>query len=227
MADRALLGELVFSRELYPRHDLSEGNLRRLRQVRESGREFDPVIACRQTKVLIDGAHRWTVARQRGDPGIAVEWRDYASDAERFEAAARLNCVHGLSLTSHDRLRVIEIGTRLGLKEAQVADALAVSTAYLRALAPRYATVAQAAGDDGATLRRVPLKASVRHLSGQVITPEQEREIMGSAPGSSYLLLVRQLLHAVELDLLPPRDQHPALHVELARLSAAITAAEG
>lgn len=226
MTDRAALDDLLFQRDLYPRHDLSDGNLRRLAQVREAGREFDPVIACRQTRVIIDGAHRWTVARRRGDPDIAVEWRDYDSDAERFEAAARLNSVHGLALSSHDRLRVIEIGEHLGLKEVQIADALAMSTAGLRALRPRYATVREAAEDGGErySYRRVPLKASVRHLSGQEITPGQEQEIMGSAPGASYLLLVRQLTRAIELGLLPPPGQHPVLHAELAALALKITA---
>lgn len=225
MPEQVLLDELVFQRDLYPRHDLSDGNLRRLAQVRDAGRAFDPVIACRQTRIIIDGAHRWTAARRRGDPDIAVEWRDYDSDAERFEAAARLNSVHGLALSSHDRLRVIEIGEHLGLKEVQIADALAMSTAALRALKPRYATVREAAEKGTEELRRrVPLKASVRHLSGQEITPAQEREIMGSAPGSSYLLLVRQLLHAVDLGLLPDREQHPVLYQELAQLALRITA---
>jgi hypothetical protein len=222
--ERVPLDDLVFQRTLYPRHDLSEGNLRRLAQVREAGREFDAIIACRTTRVIIDGAHRWTVARQRGDTDIATEWRDYATDAERFEAAARLNCVHGLALSSHDRLRVIEIGESLGLKEIQLADALAMSTVALRALRPRFATVREALDGGGELRRKVPLKASVRHLSGTEITPEQEQGIMGDAPGSSYLLLVRQLVHAIDLDLLPPRELHPALYEELAQLAVKIAA---
>lgn len=224
MPDRVALDELVFRRDIYPRQDLSDGNLRRLGQVREAGREFDHVIACRETKVIIDGAHRWTVARRRGDPDISVEWRDYTSDAERFEAAARLNCMHGLALSSHDKLRVIEIAEKLGLKEVQIADALAMSTTSLRALKPRYATVLEAMASGGELRRRVPLKASVRHLSGQEITLAQEQEIMGSAPGASYLLLIRQLARAIDLNLLPVREQHPALYQELTQLALKITA---
>lgn len=225
MSDRVQLDELVFRRDLYPRHDLSDGNLRRLNMVREAGREFDAVVACRDTRIIIDGAHRWTISRQRGDADIAVEWRDYGSDAERFESAARLNCVHGLALSSHDRLRVIDIGEQLGLKEVQIADALAMSASALRALKPRFATVREAAANGSGEFRRkVPLKASVRHLSGQEITREQEAEIMGSAPGASYLLLIRQLAHAIDLSLLPAREQHPVLYQELTQLALKITA---
>ncbi len=224
MVSRVALDQLVYRADLYPRHDLSEGNLARLRQVRDAGREFDPVIGCQETRMLIDGRHRLTVARQRGDPDIAVEWREYADDAARVEASMRLNSNHGLSLTSHDRLRAIEIGERVGLREVQIADALAISTSYLRSIKPRYATVAEALENGGELRRKVPLKASVRHLQGQEITQEQEREIMGSAPGNSYLLAVRQLIRAIDLDLLPPREQHPALYGELTQLALKITA---
>lgn len=224
MPSRVALDQLVFRADLYPRQDLSEGNLARLRQVRDAGREFDPIIGCQETRIIIDGRHRWTVARQRGDADVAVEWREYADDAARFEAATRLNSVHGLSLTTHDRLRVIEIGERLGLKEMQLADALATTVSQLRSIKPRFATVVEALENGGELRRKVPLKASVRHLSGQQITQDQEHEIMGSAPGNSYLLAVRQLIRAIDLDLLPPPVQHPALYQDLTQLALKITA---
>lgn len=225
MTERILLDDLILDKKLYPRHGVSPGNVARLRQVRAAGRELDPVIVCSSTRVVIDGWHRITAARQAGDPSILAELRDYSSDAERFEAAARLNTSHGLALTSYDRLRVLEIGEQLGLGDVQLADALAISTSYLRSIRPRFATVSEALADGGELRRqRVALKASVRHLSGEEITRAQAAEIEGSAPGTSYLLVTRQLSRAISLGLLPPREQHPALHDDLRKLAELIIA---
>ncbi len=223
MPERVALDALVLRRDLYPRQDLSEGNISRIKQIRDAGKKMDPIVACRNTNIILDGAHRVTEARRRGDPDIEVEYRDYTTDADRFDAAVRLNTNHGLSLTPHDRLRCIEIGQTLGVREMDLADALAVSTTYLRSIKPRFATVTEATEEGGILRRKVPLKGSVRHLSGADITREQEREILGGAPGTPYLMAVRQLIRAFDLDLLPPLEQHPALWEDLAVLGGRIT----
>ena len=126
----------------------------------------------------------------------------------------------GLKLGQEDSLKVIEISERLGLKEIDIAGMLRTSIAYLRVLKPRYATV-QGAVEGVKELRRIPLKGSVRHLAGQTISAEQANA-MARAPGPSYLLSVNQVLDALNYDLLPPEDNHPALWDSLRTLAQKI-----
>jgi hypothetical protein len=226
VSERVALGDLVFDRGLYPRNDISDFNVRRLRLIRDSGRVLDPIVADRNTRVILDGVHRWTEARQRGDTDIATEWRECGSDAERFEVAVRLNTNHGVSLTPHDRLRVIEIGAALGLRDVDLADALAVSTSFLRAIKPRVAIAVVTDADGNLRRDRVNLKGSVRHMSGRDdLTAAQAAEIQHGAPGNSYLMLIRQLTRALDLRLLPSRDTHPVLWADLQALATRIRAA--
>ena len=145
-----------------------------------------------------------------------------------FRDACLLNSAHGLNFTARDKLKVIEVGQKFGLKELDFAMLLRTSESYIKAIMPRYA---QAPTDEKAKkFEKVPLKASTRHLSGKTITPQQADAIKGNAPGTSYLLVTRQLISALENDLLPPQGEHPVLWNELARLAQlleAVTATVG
>jgi ParB-like nuclease domain len=209
------VASLEFDRDLYPRIDVSEYHVSEIVRAMDGGHSLPPVIADRKTRKLVDGTHRWHAAIRKEVQEIAVEWRDYADEAEMFKDACLLNSAHGLNFTSRDRLKVIEIGQKFGLKDVDFSLLLRTSTSYVQAIMPRIANVP----GNGGRIERVPLKASVRHLSGQTITPEQADAIKGNAPGTSYLLVARQLISAVEHDLLPPPDQHPVLWQELAKLA--------
>jgi hypothetical protein len=127
----------------------------------------------------------------------------------------------GLKLSTHDMLKCMQVcQEEFGMKEIDMSTCLRTSIAHLRTLKPRYATVKDAAGDVQ-KLRRVPLKASVRHLSGTAITPVQE-QAMSSAPGVSYLLITNQLLDAMKYSLLPPEDRHQVLWQKLRELANAV-----
>jgi hypothetical protein len=152
-----------------------------------------------------------------GAPTIAAELRDYADDAERVKAAVTLNAAHGLPFREADRLKIIAMGESLGFKELDLAGMLRTSLEHVRALKPRYATVDRAFTAAGGKLQKIPLKGSVRHLAGETISVEQA-DAMSAAPGSSYMLGVRQLRDAIQYDLLPPPDKHPALWAELKTL---------
>jgi hypothetical protein len=226
MSELVPVAELNLDMGLYPRNSVSEAHVTELARVMEGGHELPAIVACRATKRIADGAHRWTAAVRRGSETIAVDWRDYADDKAFFRDAVLLNSGQGLNFTSYDRLKVITVGREFGLKEIDLAGLLRTSPSYIKALMPRYAVMTedQKRGKAERT-SRVPLKASTRHLSGQTITPKQADAIRGNAPGTSYLLTVRQLASALENDLLPPPGQHPALWQELEQLGEMIAAA--
>lgn len=217
MAELTPVATLVFDPDLYPRMDVSDYHVGEIIRAMEGGHQLPPVIADRKTRKLVDGAHRWHAAVRKGVEEIACEFRDYEDDAAMFRDACLLNSAHGLNFTTRDRLKVIEVGQQLGLKELDFAMLLRTSESYIRAIMPRYATVQL--GQKAQKAERVPLKASTRHLSGKTITPQQADAIKGNAPGTSYLLVTRQLISALENDLLPPPGEHPVLWQELARLA--------
>lgn len=226
MSELAPVTDFQLDMRLYPRAAVSEAHVGELVRVMDGGHELPAIIACRATRRIADGAHRWTAAVRRKAEAILVDWRDYATDEDFFRDAVLLNSGQGLNFTSYDRLKVIEVGQSFGLKEIDLAGLLRTSPSYIKALMPRYAQVTEEQKKGQAPrVRRVPLKASTRHLSGKTITPRQADAIAGNAPGTSYLLTVRQLISALQNDLFPPPDQHPVLWQELARLGALIAEA--
>ena len=223
MTEPVSVSDLVVREDLYPRNAVSDYHVAQLTKVMDGGHSLPPITVWRDNLWIADGVHRWTAAVRRGDETIDVEWRDYADDEAFFRESCLLNSGHGLGFTARDRLKIIEMGQQYGLKELDFATLLRTSESYIKTLMPRYAWVdaARQAGTDTLTSakRRVPLKASTRHLSGTSITPAQADAIAGNAPGTSYLLVVRQLIGGLENDLLPPPDTHRVLWLELARLS--------
>jgi hypothetical protein len=223
---RVRLDTIVVREDLYPRHEVSPANVAALKAKREAGVTLDPIIVGRlpgmtraDPSVIVDGAHRRAVHEAAGEQWVMVDERSYDSEAALLADAAALNSMHGLNLTSFDRLKTIGICERLGISEEQTASMLMMSTSQVQALQPRYAAMADPSG--GIPVR-VPLKASVRHMAGKVIRAEQAAAIRGIAPGASYLLLTRQLISGLENDLLPPEDTNPALWAELRRLRSLI-----
>lgn len=218
MAELANVADLVWDQKLYPRHRVSQQHVSELARAMEGGHELPPIVCDATTRRIADGVHRWNAALQLEVEQIATEFKAYENEAALWHDAVLLNSSHGLAMTTYDRLKVIEISREFGLRELDIAAMLRTSESYLRTILPRYATLA-----DGPAERigmRVPLKASTRHLSGLRITEQQARAIEGNAPGVPYLILVRQLVSALQHNLLPPEEQHAVLWEDLRKLQA-------
>jgi ParB-like nuclease domain len=214
------LEKLVFDEELYPRTGVDDQHVRQLERAMEAGITLPPIVVAKGSMIIADGVHRYHAHLRRGEKKIAAIVKTYKNKQELWHDAVLLNSGTGLKLGQDDHLRVIDISERLGFKELDIAGLLRTSIAHLRTIKPRFATVEEAV-DGVAKLRKVPLKGSLRHLSGQQITTEQA-EAMTSAPGQSYLLTANQLLDALRFNLLPPRSKHPALWEALTELSEMI-----
>jgi hypothetical protein len=217
MPSQLKVEDLVFDEALYPRKYVNMQHVLDLRRANEGGSEFPPIVVCRRTKKIIDGAHRYHVALQTEAKTIAGELRDYQTDADRFKDAVLLNSAQGLRLSTGDQLRVIDMAEAFGLKDIDLASMLRTSMEHLNALKPRYAVADRAFAAAGGNLRKVPLKGSVRHMAGETVSVDQAAAL-GAAPGASYMLTVRQLKDAIRYELLPPADKHPALWADLREL---------
>jgi ParB-like nuclease domain len=203
---------LVFDDSIYPRQNIDEMHIRGMMHAMEGGITLPPIIVERKSNRIVDGVHRYHSALRRGAKKISGVFKVYKNDAELFREAAQLNSGVGLKLGTDDSLKVIAVCERLGIKEIEQAALLRTSISHIRTLRPRFATIS------GGALKRIGLKASVRHLSGQTISAAQGKA-MQLAPGNSYLLLTNQLISAIENDFLPSAETHVALWEKLQVLS--------
>ena len=233
------LADVVLDERIYPRVSHNQHHVTEFAAAMKVGSVLPPITVEEGTNRVVDGWHRVMAARANGEERISAIVRRYASEADLVADSVSANTAHGLRLDSQDQVKCAELGIRYGIPETTLAAALRTSLQHLRAISTRFATVAEAqaampelrhvepvqistselrkVAPSSQPVTRVPLKASVRHLSGTTIT-EAQRKAIESAPGQSYLLSVRQVIQALEHDLLPPVDQHPALWRELAHL---------
>ena len=215
------LTELVFDETLYPRANVDQLHVLALKRAMEAGITLPPIVVASGSNIIIDGVHRYNVYLRHGDlQTIPAVVKNYSSREEMFRDAISYNSGVGLKLGQHDMLKCIQVCQGFGMRDLDISACLRTSIAHLRVLKPRYATVEDARADIK-TLRRVPLKAAVRHLAGTTITPVQE-QAMVSAPGVSYLLIANQLLNALKYNLLPPDNRHQVLWQKLRELARAI-----
>jgi len=212
------VADTVLDERFYPRASVNDRVIADMVRLAEGGSIFPPIVVARTVAgepvkpIIVDGAHRVGMHKALGEELISAEQRDYESWAALFKDAIALNSVHGLKMTNLDRLHSAVRAEELGIPERDLAMVLKVPLEYLQALKPRHAI----AGEKGSA-RKIPLRASTRHLSGMTVT-EDQADALESAPGSSYLLVLRQLRDGLRYGLLPPQDRHPTLWKELAEL---------
>lgn len=77
-------------------------DLAHARSLAQTEAELPPIVVHRKTMRVIDGMHRLTAARLRGEPEISAKLFD-GDDNEAFLLAVRLNVSHGMPLSLADR----------------------------------------------------------------------------------------------------------------------------
>lgn len=117
---------LQWDETLYPRAKVSYSHVGDLVEAILAGAILPPIVADRQTCVIVDGVHRWMAYRQlRSTSGrVDVEWQDYPTRAALFEDAVRRNAGHGRRLGPSDRRRAVARAAALAMDPAQLASAL-------------------------------------------------------------------------------------------------------
>jgi ParB-like chromosome segregation protein Spo0J len=93
--------------------------------------DLPPIVVHRATMRVIDGMHRLTAARLRGERAIRAKLFD-GDDEEAFLLAVRLNVSHGMPLTIADRraaaVRIIRTHPQLSDRAIAVTAGLAAKT---------------------------------------------------------------------------------------------------
>lgn len=198
------IGELVFDFDLYPRSDIDTHNIAYMSQAEDAGVKFPPVIIDKKSKRIVDGFHRVKMYRQKYDDNYKIEVieKTYGSEKEIFLDAIRYNASHGKMLSRHDRMRCVLQSERMRLKIDDVASALSMTIEKINQLK------AERVGElrVGGTIQSVPLKRTIRHMSGKRLTKKQS-EVNEHISGMDQKFYVNQLVMLIESNLLDQDDE--------------------
>jgi hypothetical protein len=201
------LAEIVEDLILYPRHAVDDAHVAALFHAINSGAELPPIVLDEKSKRIVDGWHRYRAwKRVRGVEGtVVVELVAYTSEAEMLRDAVARNSTHGRRLDAQDRTRSIIMLRNVGLTDEEIAETIHIPTVRVQKIALKIATVPRGSNGIPGT-QKIALKRSVEHFEGRRMTKAQA-DAHASAPGTSYLLLARQLGDAIEHGLVNMEDE--------------------
>jgi len=151
---------------------------------------------------------------------IAAKWKEYASEAELFSDAIRLNGQHGRRLSKVDYIRCVQIAGRHGLEIDTVASLVGMTTEKLGKLVTDRTGWAVTTDDEGNEVRTpVILPPDCTDRAGKRLTKLQARAAKkgGTNKASFYANRLALLLEADVLDL-----SHGRLRAALIRLKKAL-----
>lgn len=198
------IGELVFDFDLYPRSDVDSHNIAYMSQAEDAGVKFPPVVIDKKSKRIVDGFHRVKMYRQKYDDNHEIEVieKTYGSEKEILLDAIRYNASHGKMLSRHDRVRCILQSERMKLKIDEVASALSMTVEKINQLKTERVGELRVGG----IIRPVPLKRTIRHMSGKRLTKRQN-EVNKSISGMDQKFYVNQLVMLIDSGLINQNDE--------------------
>lgn len=193
MSIRMKLSELVLEYKFYPRQRLDRYHVEEIAEAIRSGVHVPPITADKSSHVVSDGWHRIEAFRRLwgDDAEIEVDLKEYASEAEIFQDAIRLNASHGRALSAVDEAHCLSKAEEFKLESAAVATLLNITTERAEELVSnRLALSAEG---------KVVLKGSTAHLAGKRLTTEQV-EYNKKAGGLPQPFYINQVIAMLESD---------------------------
>lgn len=215
------IAELVEDMDLYPRHSVDPSHISTLGQALSAGAQLPPPVAEKSTKKIVDGWHRVRAYKRIMGPEavIDVELREYASQQDLMLDAIAMNSTHGRQLDRIDQIRSIILAKRHGATPEAISVVLHITEKKVRELEHRTAFADGPGSVPGGS--EVPLKRPALWKAGATLTPQQV-EAHQSMPGTSLLLVARQLRLALFSGLANPADDR--LRAELSGLVPVVQA---
>jgi len=202
------VASLVEDMEIYPRHAVDAAHVRALVLAMEAGAELPPIVADAESKRITDGWHR-ARAKQRlfGEAAkVDVELVRYADTAEMKLDAVRRNAAHGRRLDAIDRTRCVIMLRAAGVGDGAISDAMGIPERRVEKLLVKVATAPKSSGQTVPGTSEICLKGSVAHLDGKTLTKAQA-QTHAKLPGTSFLLVARQLYLALRDDMVDLADR--------------------
>jgi len=196
------LADLVLDWTLYPRSNLDSQHVASMVQALEAGAKLPPIVCCKKTKRIVDGFHRHKAYTRAEWDEVQVIEKSYATEGELFLDAIRYNAAHGQALTSHDKVHIAGIASKLSIDPEAICTALNMRVeAYDKLVVDRSATSA-----NGVT---VALKRTVRHMRGMKLSKRQV-EANDRLGGMSASFFANQIILLIENDMINKEDEELA-----------------
>ena len=200
------LNEVVLDFSIYPRTDVDGQHITYLREAEDAGSILPPVIIEGRSNRVVDGFHRvkmWQ-RKYKNEPNHKIEVivKDYKNEEAILLDAIRYNANHGRTLTRYDRTHCILLAEKLHIEPEDLASALSMTIEKIGEL--KVGRVGNL--HVGAAVSSIPLKRTIRHMSGKKIT-EKQRMVNTHLGGMNQGFYVNQLIMLIESDLLDMNDE--------------------
>ena len=216
--------ELIMDWNLWPRYEareLSQPHIKRMKETLEAGGTLPPIIVDKKSNRIIDGFHRTTAhLKLYGDGAeILADVREYKNETAMVLESAKINCEHGLPLSSQDRVHVIMKLRKMKAPWPVIAEALGMDKEKMRKFFE--ARIAKTKNGENLpmpapvsnTLHR-KWKKEGRDDKDQVLTREEEAYTR-SAGGVLPVVYARLLSNALRAAACPLTDEERAVLEEL------------
>ena len=184
---------------LNPRTRIESSHVHDLARALLAGAVLPPIIADEKTQEIVDGVHRrraFLIAYGE-DVVVPVEWRSFASDADRLACQIEINSKHGLRYSRTDEIRCTIIARSVGLSQKDLQVCLQINEERLQELSHRIVLC------DG---KEEPAKRVASHLYEQEIGLSKTYAMM-SFSSLSMLQHVGQLRQVIDADLFDSKNQ--------------------
>lgn len=199
------LSELTEDFTIYPRASVDAQHVQSLRWAIRAGSVLPPIIAESKSYRIVDGMHRKRAYQgEHGeDHAVEIVIRDYASDSAVFQDAMLLNSAHGRSLSPFDRAHAALRAKALRISTEKIAVALHTTTEAIEKIcSEKTGKLRIAKGEKtGGAMELVPIKRTIAHMAGQVLT-EKQLSVNEGLSGWPPLFYVNELIKLLENNML-------------------------
>jgi hypothetical protein len=191
---KMLLSDIKLDKKIYPRKTVSELNVGRLVAALSCGTKLPPVTVDANSNRLVDGWHRHAAYSKVGADEIPVVKKTYATEADLFADAVRLNSSHGEPLDSYSIQNAIIKLEKYGYTREQISLVIHRSVPKIEKIERGFAS-----NEKG---EPVAVKGGLSHLAGAVLSDEQIK-FNQDYGGTKALFYVRQLAQMLEANACP------------------------
>ncbi len=196
---RMRVGDIVVEQDTYPRSLVDWHHVSRLLYHLRAGKQLPPPVV-RPDGRLVSGLHRLEAHRKLlGDDGeIEVEVHDF-DDRAAFLAGLVEHSHEQLPYSSTDLIRITIIAEHLGISDAQLAEAMEVTTERVQHLrGPKVYRPVEVSGE----LKVEAARPWMQEWDGLTIRPDQYRAYR-AASGRNPYQLAHSLRLLIQADLVP------------------------
>lgn len=192
---------LIFDFEVYPRHKISGYHVNELCNVLESGKELDPIVWDKETKIIIDGFHR--VKAHKKAYGLDCKIQGYAIEckdkAEMILKGIEYNSKHGLRLSAWDQARCMTLARMYKIRDEIIKKALGIPEERYKKLEKRIVNVKNKSGK---IIRKAQLKRGQEKLAEKGYITEKEAEAIegNGTTGLKADIRIRTLIKDIDMN---------------------------